>query len=59
MVGCNPEEEEVTGGDTITVVDLAGREVEIVAPAKKVVAIGPGALRLVCYVNGAEKNCGD
>ncbi|NLI69494.1 MAG: iron ABC transporter substrate-binding protein [Firmicutes bacterium] len=58
MVGCNPEEEEVTGGDTITVVDLAGREVEIVAPAKKVVAIGPGALRLVCYVNGAEKIVG-
>ncbi|MEW5762245.1 MAG: iron ABC transporter substrate-binding protein [Bacillota bacterium] len=42
----------------IRVTDLAGREVEIAVPVKKVVAIGPGALRLVCYVNGAEKVVG-
>lgn len=58
LVGCAETEDEVTGEETIEVVDLAGREVEIAAPARKVVAIGPGALRLVCYVNGAEKVVG-
>jgi iron complex transport system substrate-binding protein len=40
------------------VTDLAGRQVEVPVPANKVVAIGPGALRLVCYVNGADKVVG-
>ncbi|MDI3280566.1 MAG: iron ABC transporter substrate-binding protein [Bacillota bacterium] len=39
-------------------VDLAGREVEVPVPAQRVVAIGPGALRLVCYVDGAERVVG-
>jgi len=42
----------------IKVTDLAGREVEIAAPVQKVAAIGPGALRLVCYVHGAGKVVG-
>lgn len=42
----------------IKVADLAGREVEITTPVQKVVAIGPGALRLVCYINGADKVAG-
>ncbi len=40
------------------ITDLAGRQVEVPVPAKKVVAVGPGALRLVCYVNGADKVVG-
>ncbi|HHW41664.1 MAG TPA: iron ABC transporter substrate-binding protein [Syntrophomonadaceae bacterium] len=40
------------------VTDLAGRQVEVPVPAKKVVAVGPGALRLVCYVNGGDKVVG-
>lgn len=40
------------------ITDLAGRQVEVPVSAKKVVAIGPGALRLVCYVNGADKVVG-
>jgi len=40
------------------VTDLAGRQVEVPVLANKVMAIGPGALRLVCYVNGADKVVG-
>jgi iron complex transport system substrate-binding protein len=48
-----------TGEPQKTVVtDLAGRQVEVPVPAKKLVAIGPGALRLLCYVNGADKVVG-
>lgn len=50
--------ENTPGEQKITVTDLSGREVEIAAPAEKIAAIGPGALRLVCYVNGAAKVAG-
>ena len=36
------------------ITDLVGREVEIAVPVQKVVAIGPGALRLVTYAEGAS-----
>ncbi|ODA43142.1 iron ABC transporter substrate-binding protein [Desulfosporosinus sp. BG] len=36
------------------ITDLVGREVEIEVPVQKVVAIGPGALRLVTYAEGAS-----
>lgn len=36
------------------ITDLAGREVELSVPVQKVVAIGPGALRLVTYDEGAS-----
>lgn len=36
------------------ITDLIGREVEIAVPVQKVVAIGPGALRLVTYAEGAS-----
>lgn len=39
------------------VTDLCGRTVEFTAPAEKVVAVGPGALRYVCYIN-ADKVVG-
>lgn len=38
----------------ITVTDTLGRQVEINARANRVVAIGPGALRLCCYFNNVE-----
>mgnify|MGYP001082244156 CR=1 FL=1 len=47
---------EDTGKSTVT--DLAGRMVEVAAPAEGVVAIGPGALRLVCYLDSASKVVG-
>ncbi|MBN1836404.1 MAG: iron ABC transporter substrate-binding protein [Spirochaetales bacterium] len=43
---------------TMTITDLAGRSVELEGTAAKVCAIGPGALRLVCYVGAAEKVVG-
>ncbi|MBN1288846.1 MAG: iron ABC transporter substrate-binding protein [Actinobacteria bacterium] len=39
-------------------VDLAGRSLEIDTPAHSVVAIGPGALRLVCYTGDTSKVVG-
>lgn len=58
--GCGaktPGGQEAAAPKTV-VTDLAGRQVEVPVPANKVVAIGPGALRLVCYVNGAAKVVG-
>ncbi|HBT48826.1 MAG: ABC-type Fe3+-siderophores transport system periplasmic component, partial [Caldanaerobacter subterraneus] len=43
---------------TITVTDLVGRQVEVKGPVHKVVAIGPGALRLVTYVDGIDRIAG-
>ncbi|QSZ28181.1 iron ABC transporter substrate-binding protein [Aceticella autotrophica] len=43
---------------TVTITDLTGRQVKIDVPVNRVVAIGPGALRLVCYANGADKVVG-
>lgn len=40
------------------VTDLAGREVNVPVLAKRVVAIGPGSLRLVCYDGAADKVVG-
>ncbi|QRN84114.1 iron ABC transporter substrate-binding protein [Chloroflexota bacterium] len=45
-------------GGTITVTDLIGREVEVPAEVDSVVAIGPGALRLVIYAGGAPSVVG-
>lgn len=42
----------------IAITDVLGRKVEVPVPARRVVAIGPGALRLVCYVNGANRVVG-
>ncbi|RKQ88636.1 iron ABC transporter substrate-binding protein [Brockia lithotrophica] len=42
----------------IQITDAAGRTVTLSAPAKRVVAIGPGALRLVTYVDGMESVVG-
>ena len=38
----------------VTVTDMTGRQVELPAPAKRVVAIGPGALRLCAYFQEPE-----
>ncbi|MGC8937360.1 MAG: iron ABC transporter substrate-binding protein, partial [Candidatus Methanomethylicaceae archaeon] len=35
-----------------------GREVQIKLPVRRVVAIGPGALRLVVYLNATDKLAG-
>lgn len=58
--GCGAKtlKQETAAQQKAVVTDLTGRQVEVPVPANKVVAIGPGALRLVCYVNGANKVVG-
>jgi len=46
----NPEMQIVT--------DLVGREVNVKIPAQRIVAVGPGALRLVAYANGTDRVVG-
>ncbi|MDD3829271.1 MAG: ABC transporter substrate-binding protein, partial [Anaerolineae bacterium] len=63
LAGCNSNGEsngETTEGEakTVTITDLAGRQVEITTPTEKVTAIGPGALRLVCYVGADDQVVG-
>lgn len=57
LAGCNDEADD-TGVEAITVTDLAGRTVEINTPAAGVAAVGPGALRLVCYCDAADQVVG-
>jgi iron complex transport system substrate-binding protein len=58
--GCGSQSgDEVTEVQGRTVVtDLVGRQVEITLPTEKVTAIGPGALRLVCYAGAASQVVG-
>jgi iron complex transport system substrate-binding protein len=60
LAGCggNGEGKRASGPERRVITDLAGREVEVTVPAKRVTAIGPGALRLVCYAGGADKVVG-
>jgi iron complex transport system substrate-binding protein len=48
----------VKGTETVTVKDLAGRDVEVPGNVKRVVAAGPGALRIVVYLNASDKVVG-
>lgn len=41
-----------------TITDMVGRQVSVTMPVERVVAIGPGALRLYCYINGTDKVVG-
>jgi iron complex transport system substrate-binding protein len=59
MGGCAAKTgQQPQGPQKVTVTDLLGRQVEVTVPASKVVAIGPGALRLVCYVDLADRVVG-
>jgi len=39
---------------TIIVKDLAGREVEVPTSVERIVAVGPGALRIIVYLNATD-----
>ncbi|MGQ9476243.1 MAG: iron ABC transporter substrate-binding protein [Actinomycetota bacterium] len=56
--GCGGDEITGTQAGKISVTDLAGRSVEVTIPAERVTAIGPSALRLVCYAGAAGKVVG-
>lgn len=49
-----PAADESIASDTVVVTDLLGREVEVPADVSRVVAIGPGALRLYVYAGNLE-----
>lgn len=56
--GCGSGESRTEDTGVRTITDLAGRSVEVAVPAQRVTAIGPGALRLVCYAGAAGKVVG-
>lgn len=56
--GCVSKPATNLDSNSISIIDMVGREVSINHAAKKVVAIGPGALRLYCYVGNIENVVG-
>ncbi len=56
--GSGAAEESAAGTAPAVITDFAGRSVEIELPAERVCAIGPGSLRLVCYVGAQDKVVG-
>lgn len=58
LAGCNSKNQTSVDSKNITITDMVGRSVTLKDVAKKVVAIGPGALRLYCYVGSADKLTG-
>jgi iron complex transport system substrate-binding protein len=54
LSGCSFDNRQDTNTNKITVTDALGRTVAVDAVADRVVAIGPGALRLYCYFNTDE-----
>jgi len=52
LAGCNAANSSEAG--TVTVTDLLGREVVIPAEVSRVIAIGPGALRLYVYAGDLD-----
>lgn len=48
-----------TGNSEIQIItDLVGREVKLKVPAQRIVALGPGSLRLVAYAQGTDRVVG-
>ncbi len=56
FVSCNDTDGDI--GETTTVTDLLGREVQVPTSVERVVCIGAGALRLYSYVGDMSKLCG-
>lgn len=42
-------------GDPMTITDMAGRKVTVPADTGRIIAVGPGALRLICYLDAKDK----
>jgi iron complex transport system substrate-binding protein len=66
LVGCNTESSTDPNTETsstsdsqnISITDMVGRNIILDSPSKRIVAIGPGALRLFCYVGDVENLVG-
>jgi iron complex transport system substrate-binding protein len=48
----------VAGAQTVTVTDMAGRSVTTPADPGRIVCIGPGALRLIVYLQAEDRVVG-
>lgn len=46
------------GDETVTVTDMTGRDVKVPKEVDEIVGIGPGALRLIVYMNATDKVVG-
>ncbi|MFN3384103.1 MAG: iron ABC transporter substrate-binding protein [Archaeoglobaceae archaeon] len=57
LAGCVQQPQQ-SAEEKIKVRDLAGREVEVPKKVEKIVAVGPGALRLVVYLQAIDKVVG-
>jgi len=42
-------------GDSMTIRDMGGRSVTVPTHPKRVIAVGPGALRLICYLDAKDR----
>ena len=42
-------------GESINITDMGGRKVAVPADARRIIAIGPGTLRLICYLDARDK----
>jgi len=49
---------KATAGESITITDMGQRKVVVPADVKRIIAIGPGALRLICYLDAKDKVAG-
>ncbi|MDI3497245.1 iron ABC transporter substrate-binding protein [Archaeoglobus sp.] len=58
IAGCAQQPAQVNQEGKVTVTDMLGRTVEVPEKVERVVAIGPGALRLVVYLNASDKVVG-
>jgi iron complex transport system substrate-binding protein len=49
---------QVRAGESMTITDLGQRTVAVPADPKRIIAIGPEALRLICYLNAKDRVVG-
>lgn len=58
LSGCIQTKTKTNVSSSIKIVDMLGREVEVPANVEKVVAAGPGALRILVYLNATGRVVG-
>jgi len=49
---------QARAGESMTITDMGQRKVAVSTDAKRIIAIGPGALRLICYLDAKDKVAG-
>lgn len=54
IAGCAQQPSQMGKEEKVTVIDLLGRTVEVPKNVSKIVAIGPGALRLITYMKAED-----